>query len=873
MRGWRGAYGAGLLLLGAWGVVACKTQEQNSRSEMASSRPVEASQGKTSPDDKEKSTAQTTAKPDDPTAQKKPTDGSLRAAQQKKSRKAEWTLQPYLEASQTEEIRRFLVQGNCDAAAERLPKPPLSEALQRATSLALGRCFFKKKEWSRAREIFTPLREKEQTLQDYVDFWIGSTWFEEKDLAKATEAFLRIPPASKMYFMARYKAAEVLLEQKEAARVLSILEGDAMEKQATAWWLRARAHWMLAKARHRREAIAFLRRLLVEKPLSWQSQIAEGWIARNNIPIRLNDAERIDRAERINKAFQYNTALQALADLRLAPTAPRKLRCRLYATRGFSWFRLRKYSQAIPTLTRAASLCQGITPEEPLTLYRLGDAHRRAGRVSPAIRTMQRLAQRYPKHNLADDAVFMVAELLERSKQEQAAQKNYARLLRDFPDGDMTLIARWRLAYQAYRAERWADAQHAFAALVQSKQSGSYRPAALYFGARSCQKAANQLHDPKAKGLYTQLVKEHPLHYYSFLAVERLAQLRKQPWSVPELPIAKLLQDSPFTNDLIVHKHQSLGSPPPPLPWGGRWSTQPTPDTLRQAFAQQPLPAFTQHPAYQKGVELYRLDMDDLAAAEWMRLLNCDHFPPPKPKPQGWLCAKHPDPGSDFLALHFHLAGQYTLADRFYRRRGIVAGRLPFDEKHLPTWYLAYPLAFWDDVQSAAKKEKIDPALIYGVMREESTFNPYIQSFANAYGLMQLILPTAQQVGRRVFPRRKISPTDLYQPRTNIALGTRYLRMLLHQFNQQAHVAIPGYNAGPLWVKRWLQRSPDLPFDEWVEAISIKETRRYARYVLQSYAIYRFLYGHLMQPARPMLPIQPWRIPAHIVKPTKPTKE
>ncbi len=776
-----------------------------------------------------------------------------------------WTLEPYLNNAEITVVRRYLAQDDCQNTADAIKGKTFPPAQERALRLMLGRCWFKKQSWGEARAVFEKVKAEGDLLEDYLLFWQGRAWQEEKVLDKAVEAFLKVPRESKLYKMARLQAAEFLLGEKQYSRVLEVLEGELLDKDPTAWWLGARARWATGKKAQRREALGTIRRLLVERPSSWQSKIATQWLTTHQIGLELSAEDKIRQADKLNGVFAYRAALDILGEVKLPPKAPRPLRCKFHKSRGFAWFRLRKYRDALRDLVPAAALCKGIEYEEVRVLFWLGQAYRRLGKVSPSILWMRRLAARYPKHYLADDAVFAVAELLERSKREDAAKTTYARLLQDFPKGDMALYARWRLAYQAYRAGRWDEADKAFEAMYTRFQKEQYAPGALYFAARTAQNASGKLDDPKAEKRYLQLVERHPLHYYSFLAVERLVQLRKRPWRVPELPIAAMLRQSAIASDILAVEPPAEPIALPALPWGPRWTQAPTPQDIMAGFSQKKRPAFTESPAYRKGVELYRLDMEDLAASEWLRLINCDHFAAPAQKPKRWRCALHPDPGADFLAMHFRMAGQYHLADRFFRRRGAIAGNLDFSAQTAHNWYLAYPLAYWDQVKFQAKKNKMDPAMVYGVMREESTFNPRTQSFSNAYGLMQLIMPTAKQVARQVFPRQPMNPETLYRPEINIALGTRYLRMLVNQFKREP-VAIPGYNAGPLWVKRWLQRNPQLPFDEWVEAISIQQTRRYARYVLQTYAIYRFLYGHLMEPRRPMLSIQPWWQPGSLLQ-------
>ncbi|HSC88937.1 MAG TPA: lytic transglycosylase domain-containing protein, partial [Polyangiaceae bacterium] len=132
------------------------------------------------------------------------------------------------------------------------------------------------------------------------------------------------------------------------------------------------------------------------------------------------------------------------------------------------------------------------------------------------------------------------------------------------------------------------------------------------------------------------------------------------------------------------------------------------------------------------------------------------------------------------------------------------------------------------------------------------------ESPAAAYGLMQLIVPTARTIGQKA--GLPYSPAALKRPSVNIALGSRVLSSLSKQFPDNPWLAIPGYNAGPGRPKRWLRERPDVDFDVWVELIPFRETRRYTKRVLSSRAAYAFLYERenaepaLLLPRRLTLP-------------------
>jgi soluble lytic murein transglycosylase len=144
-------------------------------------------------------------------------------------------------------------------------------------------------------------------------------------------------------------------------------------------------------------------------------------------------------------------------------------------------------------------------------------------------------------------------------------------------------------------------------------------------------------------------------------------------------------------------------------------------------------------------------------------------------------------------------------------------------------------------VAPAARQQGIPEALAYAIMREESAFDPRVASPAKAYGLMQLIVPTAKKMGGPL----GLSPDEesLKQPSVNIPVGCRYLAVLRGQFPDNPLLAIPGYNAGGGAPKKWITERGTDDFDLWVERIPYEETRNYTKRVIGTMAAYEALYA------------------------------
>lgn len=155
-------------------------------------------------------------------------------------------------------------------------------------------------------------------------------------------------------------------------------------------------------------------------------------------------------------------------------------------------------------------------------------------------------------------------------------------------------------------------------------------------------------------------------------------------------------------------------------------------------------------------------------------------------------------------------------------------------------WDIFYPLNYWDQIKNWAKNRDLDAYQVAGFIRQETVFSPRAKSGANAYGLMQLLIPTARTLAKKYGVEAAISAETLFQPALNIELGTAYIRDQYDKFGRVEFVAI-AYNAGPGRVPQWRATLP-YEMDEFVEEIPFKETKGYVQGIIRNSAQYRRLY-------------------------------
>ncbi len=151
---------------------------------------------------------------------------------------------------------------------------------------------------------------------------------------------------------------------------------------------------------------------------------------------------------------------------------------------------------------------------------------------------------------------------------------------------------------------------------------------------------------------------------------------------------------------------------------------------------------------------------------------------------------------------------------------------------------LLFPLEHRERVESQARDRDIDPAWVFGILRQESAFVPDARSPVGALGLMQIMPATGGMIAKSLKTHLG-NPNDLLMPDTSIRFGAAYLRSRLDTFDNNAVLATAAYNAGAGRVKQWLPQDRMIAADLWVENIPFKETRDYVRRVLTYTVIYQ----------------------------------
>ncbi len=166
---------------------------------------------------------------------------------------------------------------------------------------------------------------------------------------------------------------------------------------------------------------------------------------------------------------------------------------------------------------------------------------------------------------------------------------------------------------------------------------------------------------------------------------------------------------------------------------------------------------------------------------------------------------------------------------------------------HFSDLELRFPILYEDLVRKEARRNKIQPGWVYGVIRRESAWRENVVSHAGAIGLMQLMPRTARQMAKKTGMRRP-GNKQIRDVNKNIKLGTAYLREVLDQYGEHEILATASYNAGPHRVKKWLPEGKSMPADIWIDTITFDETRNYVKAVFAYSTIMEWKLGDKRRP-------------------------
>lgn len=663
----------------------------------------------------------------------------------------------------------------------------------REAHFLLGVALYRQKQWQEAAGVLEAAATQVPLVGDYALYYAASAYHALGLNAQALVTLSRLlheHPGSLLAERVRQERARLYLGDNQLAQAeeayqdyLSHASSETRRREA-----RLALAEIAVKTDKRREAEAVLRDLWLKWPGTSEAARAGELLASIAEAPPFTTDEQFERALSLHRSGQHTLAITAFAPF-LSGDSRFASRARLWS--GISHFQRRDYSQAINLLS---PLGQDNSLYAAEALYWIGRSYARVDDREKAIMTWTRLIDTYPNSPFTPESLYLMALQYSDNGKPKPAVQALNRLIRDYPSSRFINAALWTRAWIHYRQSALkralADLQRLHA---RSASDPRFQVEALYWQGRVFERLKNK---KGAVDTYRRLLNTHGDNdYYAEQTRRRLGAMGQK--AVQNLVPATMKQAA-----------------------GGRRqeAETPAPCTL------SPKPCVAE---IGKARLLKELKLGEEASEEFRALVG----------------RYADDRGVLYEACR-------ALFDLGYLDKSVgIAKRLlrPLYVQNRPVepvpryWEFLYPLGYWELVQEQSARYALNPYLVVALIREESAFSERVVSSSGAVGLMQLLPTTANGMVNNT--GRPAEPVKLDLPSTNIALGTRYLAMIIGEFHGNWARALAAYNAGPNQVRRWLGRMGDRVDDEFIEEIPFAETRAYVKRVLGSYYRYRTQYS------------------------------
>jgi soluble lytic murein transglycosylase len=693
--------------------------------------------------------------------------------------------------------------------------PPQEEPLLRYIAAQAARAADATDE---AAAMIGPLAASDHALSSWAKLNLAE-WLEAKDPGRSLALLdALLVPNSELEAWPGKQAAERLrarvlgrVGQKEAAlAALERLLADSTDEVGAIQVLMPLAELLSERSDEERvRAVVLYRRVAFRAGADTKAgkraeELASALVAR--LPATLPDAlvqqlttppfeDQLVRAEAQLAALHTKEASALFAEVENAQGVPPELACRARFGRAKALLDTRARTEGAALMVAVADGCPADVEQRAWARYHAARAYSALAKNDLALEQFEALEREAPAHRLADDALYRAARVAHDMGDEAGATARLEALPRRYPAGDMLPRARFARAFQLAEQGQPESAAAILAEDETDEPGEDLQGRAGYFRGRYLAQAGRT---SAAIDAFARTFQRVPLSYYGRSAFSRLAELdaARARALAPQLPRAD----------------------------AGAQGVEKLTFSMGPALAR---------PGFARALALFSVGEASLAMSE---LRASGFLDPSAPAEHCWLAA----------ALLDRSGAQHLAVEVARRRMPDLLARMP-NGRDLALYRLVYPLAFSPLIEDNAAREGVPAAFVRAVAREESGFYPKAVSRARAYGLVQIIEPTARAISKSGLGLAT-HPAALQQPNINLALGTRFMATLAQGLGGQFALVPAAYNAGPGAAARWLDERPDEPLDVWIEKIPYDETRTYSRRVLQTYGVYHWLAtGELLQ--------------------------
>ncbi len=602
----------------------------------------------------------------------------------------------------------------------------------------------------------------------------------------ALEQLARDYPASTQARAATLRTADILMKSGSAAGVPLLLKNLVAADDAAALFFTARA---VEQSGDTTRAIGLYRRLYFYAPTGTESADAATALTRLGSPTAPATAEEgLSRGRKLAAAKKYADAYQAYTDTLTSFPAVGDAQFQL--NRGIAAASARKTPEAISALSSVPTSA-GETRAEALS--QLAQAYARARQWEQAKNTLEELRRSFPNSAFAPGAFANVGRIAQELKNSADASYLLRSAVNSFKGSGEVAQAQFDLAWDAHEAKNFRESSQLLTehlAFYVDKNNDN-RGRAGYWAARDSERAGKLA---EARALYQAMLGRYDANWYGYLAKKRLDAMGAR---VPK---------EDFAADSLIGRAVA---------------------NLQTVTVAEETVGTEANVNLTKADELTNVGLDALALGE---LVSLSEAHPNSPK------------------LNLAIARVYRGQEENVRALNALRKSFPDYSQMKPEemtreeWDVFYPLAYWDIIVQESRARNLDPYQVAGLIRQETVFITKAKSVARAYGLMQVLVPTATLTARRYGVSRAITAEALFEPRLNIQIGTAYLREQIDKFGRIEYVAA-AYNAGPGRAVAWRASLP-AEMDEWAEAVPFKETRGYIQGVVRNRMQYERLYDN-----------------------------
>lgn len=602
----------------------------------------------------------------------------------------------------------------------------------------------------------------------------------------AYEKLGRDYPTSLRARRAMLRVGEMLMQDGQAAAVPLALKQLAAKDDAGALLLTAKAYEQTGDAAR---ASATYRRIYFFAPASAESaEAATAMVRLGSNTVAANAEEALARAEKLFAGKRYSEAVDAYTDVftRFSASATPERQAR----RASAAANARRYADATSALA-ATSMAAGESKAE--AMFNLALAYARSKQWAQARSTTDELRRNFPSSIWTSRTFAQVGQAAEEARNSVDASYFYRAAVNFYPGAAEVTPAQFYLAWQAHEARNFAESSRLLTEHLANyaDRNTDFRGKAAYWAARDSERSGKPA---EARAIYQGLQDRYDANWYGHLARLRLDIMNRNGHVAAKQ----------FGSDSTVGRALA---------------------NLKTVTVAEETAGANEDERIAKADQLSIIGTDDWALEELTQALSAA---PASPRVNLAIARIYRAKNDNVQALNV------------LKRSYPDYSQMKPEEMRPDEWDAFYPLSYWDIITQESRARRLDPFQVAGLIRQESVFNPRAVSSARAYGLMQLLVPTAVTTAKRSGVNRSVTMEALFEPRLNIQLGTAYLREQLDKYGRIEYVAA-AYNAGPGRVVTWRATLP-LEIDEWAEAVPFRETRLYIQGVVRNTLQYKRLY-------------------------------